>query len=286
MNNDNFAGLVFLLPYAIVFLIFKVYPVFSGLHISLFKRDILGLENTFVGFGNYINLLKDDVFWLALWNTIRYTLLSTPTHIPVGLLLALGLHRAIKGGTVYRVVFFMPQILSVAVATLIWRWIYQPEWGLLNHYLNGLKLPEQNWLASPVWSMFAIVVTDVWWKAGFKMVIFLAGLSQIDPELYEAARVDGAGAWKGFWHITLPSLRASLLFVLVVHLIGSLQIFGLIFIMTQGGPYGSTRVMVQYIYENGFHYYKMGYASALAYMLMVVIMILALIQFRVLRPRE
>jgi multiple sugar transport system permease protein len=118
------------------------------------------------------------------------------------------------------------------------------------------------------------------------MVIFLAGLSQIDPELYEAATVDGANSWQQFWSITLPGLRASLLFVIVTHLIGSLQIFGLIFIMTGGGPHGSTRVMVQYIYENGFQYYKMGYASALAYMLMVIILIFTLIQFRILRPRS
>ena len=157
---------------------------------------------------------------------------------------------------------------------------------MLNHYLRSLALPEQNWLSSPVWSMFAIVVTDVWWKAGFRMVIFLAGLSQIDPELYEAARVDGAGGWASFWHITLPGLRASLLFVLVTHLIGSLQIFGLIFIMTGGGPYGSTRVLVQYIYENGFHYYKMGYAAALGYVLMLVILGFTLAQFHFLRPRE
>ena len=253
--------------------------------ISLFDRDILGIENSYAGLGNYLTLLRDEVFWLSLWNTIRYTLLSTPTQIPVGLILALAVHRITKGGGIFRVMFFAPVVLSVAVSTLIWRWVYQPTWGVLNNYLRILSWPEQNWLSSPIWSMFAIVVTDVWWRAGFRMVIFLAGLSQIDPQLYEAARVDGAGGWQSFWHITLPGLRASLLFVLVTHLIGSLQIFGLIFIMTGGGPYGSTRVLVQYIYENGFNYYKMGYAAALAYVLMLIILAFTMVQLRLFRPK-
>ncbi len=286
MNNDNLAGPLFLLPFALLFLVFRVYPVLEGLRISLYRRDILGMENAFVGAGNYLTLLQDEAFWQALWNTARYTLLSTPTMVPGALILALAVGRPMTGGRAFRMIFFTPRVLSVAVATLIWRWVYQPEWGLLNHYFERLGIPGQNWLSSPVWSMFAIVVTDVWWKVGLPMLIFAAGLSQIDPQLYEAARVDGAGSWQGFWHITLPGLRPSLLFVLATHLIGSLQIFGLIFIMTGGGPYHSTRVLVQYIYENGFQYFKMGYASALAYALMVFMLILTLLQFRVLSPKE
>ena len=286
LRNDSIAAYLFLLPYALLFVPFRIYPVFSGLVLSLYKRDILGLENQFVGLANFVTALKDDVFWLSLWNTVRYTLISTPIMVPAGLLLALALSRRSKSGAFFRVVFFTPRVISVAVATLVWRWIYQAEYGLLNHYLSLLGLPEQNWLSSPVWSMFAIVVTDTWWVVGWPMIIFLAGLGQIDPELYEAARVDGAGGSRSFWHITLPGLRPSLLFIIVTHLIGSLQIFGLIFIMTRGGPYGSTRVMVQYIYENGFEYYKMGYAAALSFLLMIVVLLATLLQFTILKPRE
>lgn len=286
VRSDNVAAYLFLLPYALLFIPFRIYPVFSGLALSLYKRDILGLENEFVGLANFAKALTDSVFWISLWNTIRYTLISTPVMVPAGLLLALGLSRSTRSGAFFRVVFFAPRVISVAVATLVWRWIYQAEYGLLNHYLSLLHLPEQNWLASPVWSMFAIVVTDAWWVVGWPMIIFLAGLGQIDPELYEAARVDGASGWPSFWHITLPGLRPSLLFIIVTHLIGSLQIFGLIFIMTRGGPYGSTRVMVQYIYENGFEYYKMGYAAALSFLLMIVVLLATLLQFTILKPRE
>jgi multiple sugar transport system permease protein len=286
VRSDNLAAYLFLLPYALLFVPFRIYPVFSGLVLSLYKRDILGLENQFVGLANFVTALKDNVFWLSLWNTVRYTLISTPIMVPAGLLLALALSRRSKSGAFFRVVFFTPRVVSVAVATLVWRWIYQAEFGLLNHYLSLLGLPEQNWLSSPVWSMFAIVVTDTWWVVGWPMIIFLAGLGQIDPELYEAARVDGASGSRSFWHITLPGLRPSLLFIIVTHLIGSLQIFGLIFIMTRGGPYGSTRVMVQYIYENGFEYYKMGYAAALSFLLMIVVLMATLLQFTILKPRE
>ncbi len=286
VRSDSVAAYLFLLPYALLFIPFRIYPVFSGLALSLYKRDILGLENQFIGLANFAKALSDNVFWTSLWNTIRYTLISTPIMVPAGLLLALGLSRRSGSSTIFRVVFFMPRVVSVAVATLVWRWIYQAEFGLLNHYFRLLNLPEQNWLASPVWSMFAIVVTDTWWVVGWPMIIFLAGLGQIDAQLYEAARVDGAGAPQSFWHITLPGLRPSLLFIIVTHLIGSLQIFGLIFIMTGGGPYGSTRVMVQYIYENGFEYYKMGYAAALSFLLMIVVLIATLLQFTILKPRE
>ncbi len=286
VHSDNVAAYLFLLPYALLFIPFRIYPVFSGLALSLYKRDILGLENQFIGLANFARALTDNVFWVSLWNTVRYTLISTPIMVPAGLLLAVGLARRSKSGAFFRVVFFMPRVISVAVATLVWRWIYQAEYGLLNHYLSLLGLPEQNWLASPVWSMFAIVVTDTWWVVGWPMIIFLAGLGQIDAQLYEAVRVDGAGAWQSFWHITMPGLRPSLLFIIVTHLIGSLQIFGLIFIMTRGGPYGSTRVMVQYIYENGFEYYKMGYAAALSFLLMIVVLLATLLQFTILKPRE
>ncbi|MGQ9628989.1 MAG: carbohydrate ABC transporter permease [bacterium] len=284
--NDNFAGFLFLLPYAILFLVFRVYPIFAGLFISLFKRDILGLENEFVGLGNYVALLGDEVFWKSLWNTFRYTLMSTPIMIPMAIALALALNSRFRGAAILRAAFFTPRILSVAVISLIWLWIYQPEWGLLNYYLRRIRLPDQNWLSDPFWAMFAIVIVAVWWNVGYQMIIFLAGLQQIPDHLYEAARVDGANAWGCFRHVTMPGLRPSLLFVLVTHFIGSFQIFGMVFIMTGGGPYDSTRVLVQYIYDNGFRYYKMGYASSLAYTLMVIILIFTLAQFRILRRQD
>lgn len=285
-KRENIAGMLFLLPYAIFFFLFRVYPIVSGFLISLFERDILGLENTFTGLNNYLEIFRDEVFWKSLWNTFRFAIMVTPLMVPLALFLAILLVKPIRGSWGYRLVLFAPRVLSVSVVALICRWIWQPEWGLLNFYLQKIGIPSQNWLADPTFSMWVIVLIDVWWVAGYYMVIFMAGLRQIPEELYEAASIDGATTWQSFLHVTLPGLRGSLMFVMITHVIGAFQVFGLVNIITGGGPYDSTKVLVQYIYLNGFRYYKMGYASALAYILMLVILFFTLIQFKFFNKRD
>jgi multiple sugar transport system permease protein len=284
--KNNIEAAIFLSPFLLLFVVLRLYPMLNGFFISLFERDVLGLRNRFVGLHNYLSLARDPVFWKSMANTIKYVLIVTPIMVPTGLLLALGLNRAFRGDSLVRGILFAPRVLSVAVVSLIWLWILQPEWGLLNYYCAKLGIPVQNWLSSPVWAFFALAIMDTWWCAGYQMIIFLAGLQQIPRELYEAAYMDGANSRVAFFHVTIPGLMPSLLFVIVTHLIGAFQVFGMFWITTKGGPYGSTRLMVQYIYENGFSYYKMGYASALAYVLMAVILLFSLLQFRLFRPRE
>lgn len=285
-RRENWAAFFFLLPYAALFLLFRIYPIISGFIVSLYRRDILGLENSFIALGNYLEIFQDSVFWKSLWNTFRFTLMVTPLMIPLALFAAILLIRPMRGSWFYRLILFAPRVLSVSVVALIALWIWQPEWGLLNFYLGKIGLPTQNWLAAPTFSMVVIVLVDIWWVLGHYMVIFMAGLRQIPEELYEAAAIDGANRWQSFWNVTLPGLRGSLMFVMITHVIGAFQIFGLVNIITGGGPYDSTKVLVQYIYLNGFSYYKMGYASALAYILMLIILFFTLIQFKVLNKQD
>lgn len=282
-RRDALTAIPFLAPFFIIFAIFKVIPIAWGFVLSLFDRDLLGLRSSFIGLKNYVSLLGDDIFWQTLWNTLRYVLMSTPTIIPMSLVLALLLTRPIKATWLYRIIFFLPRVLSVSVVSVIWVWLLQVRYGLVNVVLGAVGIANIGWLTDPRWAMVSIVLVDIWWVVGFQMIIFIAGLTQIDVQLYEAAWVAGANPWQSFWNITFPSIKPSLLFVLVVHVIGAFQIFGKVFIMTEGGPQGSTRVIVQYIYESAFEHYRMGYASALAYVLMVLILIFTAIQFRVLR---
>lgn len=284
-RRDALSAIPFLIPYFVVFLVFRLYPIFWGFFLSLFDRDVLGMRNTFIGIQNYANLMSDSVFWTSLWNTFRYVAMSTPTIVPTALILALMLTKPTRLGGVYRVLFFLPRVLSVSVVSVVWVWILQARYGLMNHFLRSFGLQGISWLSDPAWAMRSIVLVDIWWVVGFQMIIFIAALTQIDRQLYEAAWVDGAGSWRTFWQITLPGIRPSLLFILVTHVIGAFQIFGKVYIMTGGGPRGSTRVLVQYIYEAGFQFHRMGYASALSYVLMLFILIFTVIQFRVLRER-
>lgn len=284
-RRDALSAIPFLLPYLVIFVIFRLYPIIWGFILSLFDRDVLGIRNTFIGFRNYTELIGDDIFWTSLWNTFRYVVMSTPTIIPIALILALLLVRSTRLAGVYRVIFFLPRVLSVSVVSVVWVWILQSRYGIMNQFLRSIGIPGLSWLSNPTWAMPSIVLVDIWWVVGFQMIIFIAGLSQVDPQLYEAAWVDGASSWRSFWSITLPGIRPSLLFILVTHVIGAFQIFGKVYIMTGGGPRGSTRVLVQYIYESAFEFHRMGYASALSYVLMLFILIFTVIQFTVLRER-
>lgn len=274
---------LFLLPFLLFFGLLRLYPVVSGFHISLFRRDILGLEVQFVGLGNYVKMLSDPIFRQSVTNTVWFTILTAPSLV----VLALGLAIAVKGtsraATLARATFFAPRLLSVTVVSVVWLWIFSPQWGLLNYYLRRAGLPPQTWLADVQWAMVAIAIAYVWYWVGFNMIIFIAGLQQIPAELYEAASLDGAGRWALFQHITVPGLRRSMLFVCVNQVISSFQVFALVWIITGGGPVGSTRVLVQYVYESGFRHYAMGYASAVAYMLFAVILLVTLLQLRLMR---
>jgi len=227
----------------------------------------------------------DAVFWSSFGNTVQFVLLSTPLIVVVGLAMALALNGSGRSLGLYRTAFFASYVFSVSVLTLIWGYLLQPQRGILAAFLANFGVDPIPWLTDPKLAMPAIVITTLWWTVGFNMVLFLAGLQDIDPTLYEAAEIDGAGRFMQFRHITLPGLQRTTLMVVVLQIIASFQIFGQVYIMTRGGPGGSTRVLIQHIYESGFRDFRLGYASAMSLFLFAIMFVVSFFQFR-LSPQE
>jgi len=275
---------LFLAPGLLLFAVFRLYPLLDGLRLSFTNARLGRVQYAWVGFANYTRLLDDTRFHTSLWNTAVYSLASTLPVLAIPLALAVTLHRGVGLTTLLRSAFFFPFTLSVVTVGLTWLWLLDPVVGPFNYYLRALGVPVRSWLADPATAMAAIIVTTVWWVAGYYLVIYLAGLQDIPRELYEAAALDGAGSWRAFRSITLPLLRPVLLFVFVTHVIGSFQIFGQVFILTQGGPGDATRTAVQHLYETAFqNFFAFGSASAMAWVLFAFIVGFSLLQFRLLR---
>ncbi len=225
---------------------------------------------------------NDPTFWLSLEHTVEFTAISTPILVGLGLVLALAMFGLPRGTGFYRAAFFLPYILPVSAVTLIWSFLLNPDRGLLATGLGWFGVDPIAWLSDPSLAMWGIVATTVWWSVGLNFVLFLAGLQDIDPLLYEAAALDGANAWQRFVHVTVPGLRHVTVLVAVTQLIASFQIFGQVYIMTRGGPGTSTRVLIQHIYEAGFRDLQLGYAAAVSLFLFVVMAVVSAVQFRVL----
>ncbi len=275
---------VFLAPGLALFVAFRVYPLLDGLRLSFTNARLGRAQYAFVGLANYERLLEDTRFHTSLVNTAFYAVASTLPILAIPLLLAVALNRGIALRTLLRSAFFFPFTLSVVTVGLTWLWLLDPVVGPFNYYLKALGIPVRSWLADPTTAMWAIIVTSVWWVTGYYLVIYLAGLQDIPRELYEAAALDGAGGARAFWAITLPLLRPVFLFVFVTHVIGSFQIFGQVFILTQGGPGDATRTVVQHLYETAFqNFFHFGSASAMAWVLFALILVFSLLQFRLLR---
>ncbi len=285
-TEERLTGYLFVAPYLVVFVAFLAVPVAYGLYISLHDWHVLGQSRPFVGFANYAALLRDDLFHRALINTAYFALLTVLPGNAVSLLLALGLNARVRGETFFKTLYYLPVVLSVAVTAIIWRWLYSTEFGIINHYLSAMGGPRLAWLNSPALAMPSLGLMSIWWGAGGNMLIYLAGLRGIPDEYYEAARMDGAGAWARFRHVTLPLLRPALLFCLVMSLIGSSQVFGQSYILTGGGPHYSTLTVVLYMYQTGFSLYRMGYACAVAYVLFALVLGLTVVQYRLVAGRR
>lgn len=274
-------GYLFLAPDLAGTLVFAVGPVLAALALGLFAWDIL-TPPRFVGLDNYRTLLLDDpVFRQVLFNTSTYVLGTVPVRTALALLLAIALNQQLHGLSVFRAAYFLPTITSAVAAATVWRWIYEPNFGLLNSllYAIGVQHPP-TWLSSPAWAMPALIVLGVWQGLGFQMVIFLAGLQGIPTHLYEAAAIDGADWWARFRHITLPLISPTTFFVLIISVIGSYQVFDSAFVLTEGGPGYATTTLVYYIYEYAFQFFKMGYAAAMAWILFAIVFVLTVLQFR------
>jgi multiple sugar transport system permease protein len=276
---------LFVLPHLLFFLVFLAGPVVFGVWISFHDWEILAPEKPFAGLANYQDLLADPLFFRTVQNTLTFTVLTVLAESVLGLALALLVNQRFPGRLAVRVIFFAPRVLSVATAGIILQWLMNRDWGFINYLLWLIGLPRVNWLGDPVLVLPSLAGATVWWVVGFAMIIYLAGLQNIPEEYYEAAKIDGAGRWQQFRHITLPLLRPTTLFILVTAFIGHMQVFGQIYLMTQGGPYYASMSVVFYLYDNGFRYFRMGYAAAMAVVLAAIIMIVTVVQFRLLGRR-
>jgi len=273
--------LLYLLPFLIFFVAFEIYPIFQGLWVSLTAWDLL-TEPRFVGLNNYTRLVDDSLFLTSLRNTVLFVVLDAPLAIVVPLILAMLVNEAMPGRTLFRSAFVTPLMISASSVGVLWQWFYNPAFGIINWGAQMVGLPGQHWLSEAGWATFAIVLTTVWWTSGFNMVLFLAGLQNISEHLYDAAKVDGASPWALFRHITLPGLRPTMLFVTVTTIIGAFRVFPQIIVMTNnsGGPFDSTRSLVMHIYQTGFQFFRMGGASAVAWVLFLIVLVFTILQFR------
>ncbi|WP_336885192.1 sugar ABC transporter permease [Caldalkalibacillus salinus] len=270
--------MIFLLPHLVLFCAFMLFPVVGSFLLSFTQWDLIG-DIEWVGSSHYVALLNDAVFVEVFWNTIYFTVVSVPIGICLSLVLAVALNQKIRGIKFYRVAYFLPVISSMVAVAVIWQWIYNPEYGLFNFLLSVVGIDGPNWLSSETWAMPAIILTSIWKGIGFNMLIFLAGLQGIPDNYYEAADLDGASMVQKFLHVTLPLLAPTTFFVTIMSVINSFQVFDTVYLMTGGGPGRSSSVIVHYLYQNAFEYFKMGYASAMAYVLFFLVFIFTIIQF-------
>lgn len=296
MNNKRrefFAASIFLLPNFLGFLVFVLLPVTFGVVIGFFDWDGLTWPPKWVGLSNFQKIFGfernpsgqlvplDGEFWKYWFNTI-FIMMGIPIKIACSLLIALLLKNKIKGVAIYRTIFFLPTITAGVAIYMLWSWIFNPNYGLLNTALAYVGVEGPAWLASTVWSKPSLIVMGIWiMMGGFNMILFLAGLNNIDPNLYEAAEIDGANAFKRFWHITLPMIRPTMFFVVIMSIINGFQGgFEQAYVMTRGGPAGSTTTISYYIYNLAYRDYKMGYAAAVAVVLFMVVLCVTLFNWK------
>lgn len=275
----NFWGYLFILPNFLGFLVFMLVPILMSLYFSFTNYDVISTIE-FIGLENYINLFQDEQFIVAILNTLWFTVLTVPVGVILSLLLAVLLNRQIRGISIFRTLVFIPVITSMVAVSLVWSMLYEENGGLLNTLLGYLHLPSVAWLTSTEMAMISIAIMSIWKGLGYNMTIFLAGLQGVPRDLYEAATIDGANAFQKFRKITVPMIGPTTYFVTLMALIGSLQVFDQVNIMTGGGPVNATRTIAFHLYQYGFQFYKMGYACAAAYVLFILVFTVSLIQNR------
>uniref|UniRef100_A0A832D080 Sugar ABC transporter permease n=1 Tax=Ignavibacterium album TaxID=591197 RepID=A0A832D080_9BACT len=280
------AAYFFLAPALSAIFIFFFIPVIAAFIISFTDFDIYTLGNfstlRFIGFENYIKLFNDDLFWTALGNTFYFVVVAGPLSIAVSLTAALMLNsKLVKFKSLFRLAYFLPVVTTLVAVAIVWRFIYHPNFGILNFFLSLIGINPIDWLGDPDWAMPSIILLAVWKNFGYNMIIFIAGLQNIPEELYEAADIEGANAFQKFKHITLPMLAPTTIFVSIITMIGYFQLFAEPYVMTQGGPLNRTLSIVQYMYQEGFRWWNMGYSASIAFVLFIIIFIGTLIQFKV-----
>jgi len=274
INNQNYAAWIFILPAILGTFIFIIIPMICSFGLSFTKWDLLNSVE-FVGLQNYVQLFQSDLFYKILSNTVVFALATSILGVIIPLILASILNSKIRGSEFYKTAYFLPFITPMVVVGIVWAWIFDPNIGLLNQVLQI----HINWLYDSKYAMPALIIVSVWKLIGYNMIIFLSSMSGISQSMFEAAKIDGANAFQTFKNVTIPLLSPTIFFVVIITAISSFQVFDLIYLMTQGGPFDSTNVLVYAIYKNAFEFFNVGKASAIAYVLFLIILVLTLIQW-------
>ena len=281
-KREALIGFLLILPWLIGFLAFTAGPMLISLFLSLTRWDVL-TPPIFVGLSNFQRLAQDPLFWKSLYNTMIYTILNVPLSLAGSLSLALILNRRVRGVSIFRTLFYLPELTPLVATSLIWAWVLNTHFGILNYLLSRLGLPPVPWLESTTCALPSIVLMSLWTVGGSRMLIFLAGLQGVPEELNEAAALDGASSLARLWHVILPMLSPVIFFNLVLGVILSFQVFTPAYIVTNGGPADSTLVYGLYLYRNAFQYFQMGYASSMAWMMLLLLLTFTWLQFRLLQ---
>jgi multiple sugar transport system permease protein len=279
------AGWLFIAPAITLIAVFFFLPVGASLLLSITDFDLYAVANPsnvrIVGTRNYTDLLHNPTFWLALKNTFYFALIGGPLTVATSLGAALLVNaKAVRFKTFFRTVYFLPFVTTLVAVAIVWRYLYHPQYGFLNYALGAVGIHPIDWLGDPHWAMPAIILLAVWKNFGYNMLIFIAGLQSVPEDLYEAAALDGAGAVRQFWHVTLPNLAPTFFFVGVVTMIGYFQLFAEPYVMTTGGPLGATTSLVLFMYEEGFRWWRLGVAASIAFLLFLIILVWTAIQLR------
>ena len=272
------SGFAFVGPFLLLYVGILIVPLLLGIYLSLNRADLFGYRQ-WVGLGNYTRLFADPVFYSSVLNTFEVALLIVPPLTIIALLLALALNRATRSAAIFRGIFFSSSVLSVTIVTLVWRFILTPDAGLVAKALTALGHDPIPFLSDPHWAIPSLAITTIWWSLGFPIMLFLAGLQQIPQDMYEAAALDGASRWTTFWRITLPSLRRTVLLVVMLQTAAQLQLFGQAQLLTGGGPSGTSRTVVLFIFEAAFGRWELGYATATAEVLFALVLAITLLQY-------
>ena len=284
----DLTGWAFALPFVLIFAVFLAGPVVASMLLSFTNFGLRDLRNPLgvdvIGFDNYLALFADARFWTSLLNTAYFVVVGVPLTIVLGLGAALALDRGINHfRTLFRVGYYLPVVTSIVAIAVVWRFVLNPDLGLVNMALAQVGIQGPNWLGNPTFAMPSIIAMAAWRNLGFAMIVFIAGLQAIPRSLYEAASIDGANRWQSFRNVTVPLLRPTILFIVVITTIGYLQLFEEPFVMTDGGPLDRTLSVSMYMYEQGFKFFHQGYAAAIAWVLFLIVAAVAFVQFRVLR---
>jgi multiple sugar transport system permease protein len=290
-SRESRAGWWFTAPAMALIGVFFFLPVAGGLLLSFTDFDVYAIGDPatarWVGLANYSQVLTTPLFWQALGNTLLLVVAGGPLSVLTSLAAALAVSaRRVRAPGLFRSSFFIPVVTTLVAVAIVWRYLYHPHYGLVNWALSALHLPTVDWLGDPHWAMPAIILMTVWKNFGYNMLIFIAGLHTIPEDLYEAARLDGAGAWARFVHITLPGLAPTFLFVGVTTMLGQFQVFAEPYVMTQGGPLKATTTLVMLMYEQGFRWWRLGLAAAIAFLLFILMLAGTLVQMRLQRERR